>query len=209
MAFFGHLATFFTFSALVLQVFTMIGLTYNKPFLRDLYFAKMETGANYILFGLWSYCTGTTSGGVQTCSKPVPGFDWSQASGVADFAGDMENMNKLFLANFILYWIALGFTFVALVVTVMSHYRRGPDFCASIITMIAFVVMLVVFVFVLVVSIRGINLAKNASSSVSGTLGPSTWMTLGAFAALLFASVGYCFACICGPGRRVRNQEKY
>ncbi|CAO3650828.1 unnamed protein product [Mucor hiemalis] len=208
MAFFGHLATFFTFAALVLQVFTMIGLTYDKPFLRDLYFAKLQTGSSFVVFGLWSYCTGSGST-VSMCSKPVAGFDWSQAAEVSKFVGDMHSMNKLFLANFILYWIALGFTFVALVVTVVSHYRRGPDFCASIITMISFVVMLVVFVFVLVVSIRGINLAKNVSSDVHGTLGPSTWMTLGAFAALLFASVGYCFACICGPGRRVRNQEKY
>lgn len=208
MSFFGHVATFFTFAAFILQVFTMIGLTANRAFLRDLYFAKLQTGSSFVLFGLWSYCTGSGST-VEMCSRPVAAFDWSTAADVGRYIGDMHNMSKLFLANFILYWIAIGFTFIALVITIISQYRRGPDFCASIMTMVAFVVMLVVFVFVLVISIRGINMAKDVSSDVHGTLGPSTWMTLGAFAALLFASVGYCFACICGPGRRVRNQEKY
>jgi hypothetical protein len=53
MAFFGHLATFFTFAALVLQVFTMIGNTYNQPFLRSLYFAKLVIGNKFYTFGLW------------------------------------------------------------------------------------------------------------------------------------------------------------
>lgn len=207
MAFFGHLANFFTFAALVLQIFSMIGLTYNVPFLRDLYFAKIETSSQFVIFGLWSSCSGSSSGGVNMCSKPVPGYDWSTATELGNYVGDLESMHKLFLANFILYWIALGFTFIALVVTIMSSFRRGPDFLASMMTFVAFVVMLVVFVIVLVISIRGINTAKGVDSSVRGVLGPSTWMTLGAFVALLFSSVGYCFACICGPGR-VRSSEK-
>lgn len=206
MAFFGHLATFFTFSALLLQLFSVLGLTYNVPFLRDLYFAKIEISNEFIMFGLWSYCSGSISGGVQTCSKPVAAFDWSHVSELGSYVGDLHNMEKLFLANFILYFIALGFTLIALIVTIMSSFRRGPDFLASIMTFIAFVVMLIVFVIVLVISIRGINTAKGVDSSVHGVLGPSTWMTLGAFVALLFSSIGYCFACICGPGR-VRSEK--
>jgi uncharacterized membrane protein YciS (DUF1049 family) len=205
MAFFGHLATFFCFAALVLQIFTMIGTTYNKPFLHDLYFAKLVMGSDFYIFGLWSYCTGSDST-VTTCSKPVAAFDWSTAEGLSQLDG-LHSLDKVFLANFILYWIALGLTFIALVVTVMSHFRRGPDLCATFGTFIAFVVMLAVFVIVLVVSIRGINIAKGVDSSVHGYLGPSTWCTLGAFVALLFASVGYCVACIFGPGR-VRSSEK-
>lgn len=207
MSLFGSLATFFTFAALVLQVFSMIGTTFNQPFLKSLYFAKVEIGADFTIFGLWSYCTGSASGGVTTCSKPVPAFDWSQAADLGRYLADLGYLDRVFLANFILYWIALGFTLVALVITVMSHFRRGPDFLASIMTFIAFVVQMVVFIILLVISIRGINTAKGADGSVSGSLGPSMWMTLGAFVALLFSSIGYCFACICGPGR-IRSSEK-
>ncbi|OAD04411.1 hypothetical protein MUCCIDRAFT_155599 [Mucor lusitanicus CBS 277.49] len=207
MALFGHLATFFTFAALVLQVFSMIGTTYNQPFLRDLYFVKVYTGSEFVIAGLWSYCTGSNNGGVSMCSKPVPAFNWSNAGGVGSYLDGISNLDRVFLANFILYWIALGFTFLALVITIMSHFRRGPDFLASLMTFMAFVVQMVVFIIILVVCIRGVNAAKGESASVSGNLGPSMWMTLGAFVALLLSSIGYCFACICGPGR-VRSHEK-
>ena len=49
----AFLATFFDFAALVLQVFTLLGSTYNRAFLRDLYFARLETGSDFIDFGLW------------------------------------------------------------------------------------------------------------------------------------------------------------
>ncbi|CEJ03413.1 hypothetical protein CU097_014863 [Rhizopus azygosporus] len=206
MAFFGHLATFFTFAALVLEVFTMIGNTYNRAFLHSLYFATLNIKDQFVTFGLWSYCSGTGSN-VNFCSHPVPAFDWSQANGIQDVIGDMHNMDRVFLANFILYWIALGLTLIALIITVLSSFRRGPDFCAAIATFFAFVVMLAVFVIVLVISIRGINIAKGTNSDIQGSLGPATWMTLGAFVALLFSSISYCFACIFGPGR-VRSQDK-
>ncbi|CAO3696322.1 unnamed protein product [Rhizopus stolonifer] len=206
MAFFGYLASFFTFAALVLQVFTLIGNTYNRAFLRSLYFVKLNLSNQFITFGLWSYCTGSGST-VNTCSETVSAFDWSQAEPIKSVFGDMQSLHRVFLANFILYWIALGLTLFAFVTTVMSHFRRGPDLCASIATFIAFVVMLTVFVIVLVISIKGVNIAEGADSEISGNVGPSTYMTLGAFVALLLSSISYCFACICGPGR-VRSEEK-
>ncbi|KAI8327490.1 actin cortical patch SUR7/pH-response regulator pali [Choanephora cucurbitarum] len=206
MSFFGFIATFFTFAALVLQVFTMIGSTYNQPFLRSLYFAKVNEGREFLTFGLWSYCSGTGDS-VSSCSQPTPAFDWSTVSRVSQYL-QINHIDKVFLANFILYWIALGFTFIALVITILSSFRRGPDFLASLMTFVAFVVQLVVFVIILVIAVKGVNAAKDAGSSVSGSLGPSTWMTLGAFVALLISSISYCFACICGPGR-VRSEEKY
>ncbi|KAG0750533.1 hypothetical protein G6F62_000307 [Rhizopus arrhizus] len=184
----------------------MIGNTYNRAFLHSLYFAKLNLGNQFATFGLWSYCSGSGST-VSSCSNPVPAFDWSQAGDVRNIIGDMQNLDRVFLANFILYWIALGLTLVALITTVMSHFKRGADFCAAIATFLAFVVMLAVFVIVLVISIKGINMAKGTDSDVSGHLGPSTWMTLGAFVALLLSSVSYCFACIFGPGR-IRSEEK-
>ncbi|KAI9483287.1 MAG: actin cortical patch SUR7/pH-response regulator pali [Benjaminiella poitrasii] len=213
MAFFGYLASFFTFAALVLQVFTMIGTTYNRPFLRDLYFAKVSIGSDFYIFGLWSYCTGSNSGStssfvVDTCSKPVAAFDWTDVEGISQYLSGIGNLDKVFLANFILYWIALGFTFLALIITIVSHFRRGPDLLASLMTFIAFVIQMVVFIIVLVIGIRGINAAKGyGSDNVNGQLGPSMWMTLGAFVALLLTSIFYCFACICGPGR-IRSSEK-
>lgn len=207
MAFFGHLASFFTFAALILQIFSMIGTTYNRPFLKDLYFAKLTLGNEFYIAGLWSYCTGTSSAGVETCSVPKAAFAWTDAGSAGRFLDGIDGLDHVFLANFILYWIALGFTFLALLITCWSSFRRGPDLCASLMTFAAFVVQMVVFIILLVISIKGINTAKSSNSQVDGHLGPSMWMTLGAFVALLLSSIGYCFACICGPGR-VRSSEK-
>lgn len=138
---------------------------------------------------------------MEMCSTPSPAFDWSKTPGLSDYTGSIQNIDKVFLANFILYWIALGITLVALVITVMSHFRRGPDLIASLGTFLAFGVMLVVFVIVLVISMKGINGVKDGHSDSHGYLGASTWCTLGGFIALLFSSINYCIACIFGPGR--------
>ncbi|CAO3694329.1 unnamed protein product [Rhizopus stolonifer] len=207
MGFFAHIATFFTFSALVLQVFTLIGNTYNKPFLNSLYFTRINLDTGFDTFGLWSYCNGTENV-VHNCSQPVPAFDWSQADDVKYIIGDMHSIDKLFLANFILYWIALGLTLVALVSTSLSHFRRGPNFCAALSTFLSFFIMLIVFVFVLVLSVRGINTAKGTNPDLTGNLGPAAWMTVGAFAALLLSSICYCFVCVLGPDK-VRSEYKY
>ncbi|EIE86930.1 hypothetical protein G6F46_006164 [Rhizopus delemar] len=183
----------------------MIGNTYNRAFLHSLYFTKLNLGDNFDTFGLWSYCNGTGNI-INNCSYPVPAFDWSQADNVQHIIGDMHSIDRLFLANFILYWIAIGLTLTALIVTTLSHFRRGPDFCAALATFLAFFVTLVVFVLVLVISIRGINVAKGTDPTITGNLGPATWMTLGAFAALLLSSISYCFACVFGPSR---NQYEY
>ncbi|KAI7907969.1 actin cortical patch SUR7/pH-response regulator pali [Cokeromyces recurvatus] len=208
MALFGYLATFFTFAALVLQVFSMIGTTYNRPFLRDLYFAKVTIRNDFYIFGLWSYCTGdirsrdSSSFVVESCSKPVPAFDWTNTEGINRYFRDIGDLHKLFLADFILYWIALGFTLLALIITIMSHFRRGPDLLASLMTFIAFIIQMVVFIIMLVVGIRGVNAVKSYDPDIAnGQLGPSMWMTLGAFVALLISSIAYCFACIFGRGR--------
>lgn len=201
MAFFGNLANFLTFAALVLQIFSLIGTTYDKPFLRDLYFAKLETDGTFFIAGLWSYCQGTVSAGVQMCSQPTPAFDWTNAGSAGRYLDGIDGLDRVFLASFILYWIALGFTFLALLITSWSNFSRGSDFCASLMTFAAFTVQMVVFIILLVISIRGVNTAEAANTSVHGYLGPSMYMTLGAFVALLLSSISYCFQCICGPDR--------
>ncbi|CAO3581731.1 unnamed protein product [Absidia cylindrospora] len=207
MAFFAFLATFTTFAALILEVFTMIGNTYNKPFLRDLYFARLSIqNGSFIDFGLWNYCTGS-NGVVDMCSQPKAAFAWTDVPQLANLIHGFDGQEKIFLANFILYWIAIGLTLFALTITILSHWRRSSDVFASLACFISFVVMLVVFVIVLVASLRGINAAKSASDNISGNLGPSMWMTLGAMCGLFLSSMTYCISCCFGSGR-VRDVDK-
>ncbi|ORZ24620.1 hypothetical protein BCR42DRAFT_403309 [Absidia repens] len=185
----------------------MIGNTYNKPFLRDLYFARLSVqNGSFIDFGLWNYCTGS-NGVVDMCSQPKAAFAWTDVPQLANLIQGFDGQEKVFLANFILYWIAIGLTLFALTVTILSHWRRSSDVFASLACFISFVVMLVVFVIVLVASLRGINAAKSASDNISGNLGPSMWMTLGAMVGLFLSSMTYCISCCLGSGR-VRDADK-
>ncbi|KAI8338440.1 actin cortical patch SUR7/pH-response regulator pali [Chlamydoabsidia padenii] len=207
MALFAFVATFTTFAALVLEIFTMIGNTYNKPFLRDLYFARLTTqGGAFIDFGLWNYCTGN-NGMVDMCSQPKAAFVWTDVPQLSTLIQGFDGQDKVFLANFVLYWIAIGLTLFALVVTLLSHFRRSSDLFASLACFFSFVVMLVVFVILLVASLRGVNAAKSSSDTITGNLGPSMWMTLGAMCGLFLASIWYCISCCFGSGR-VRDMDK-
>lgn len=130
------------------------------------------------------------------------------AGSAADSISGLDGLQKVFLANFILYWIGFGLTLFALLSTMMTHFNRGTDLCASFVTFIAALVMIVVFVILLVISLRGVNAARDSGADASGHLGPSMWMTLGAMVALLISSFWYCLTCCFGPGRRVRNEDK-
>ncbi|KAI7878069.1 hypothetical protein K492DRAFT_171109 [Lichtheimia hyalospora FSU 10163] len=211
MSLLPFLATFFDFAALVLQIFTLLGNTYNRPFLKELYFARLEISRQFIDFGLWNYCTGR-DGEVTQCSQPEPAFDWTTAGGselapIRDAIG-LDSYDRVFLANFILYWIALGLTLAAMVVTCMSGFRRGSDFLASFLTFVAALVMIVVFVILMVVGLRGVNNAKGAGIDATGHLGPSMWMTLGAMVALLLSSFWYCVTCCFAPNRRIWSNKE-
>jgi hypothetical protein len=41
------------FGALILELFVLIANTYNKPFLKDMYFARLTKNETFIDFGLW------------------------------------------------------------------------------------------------------------------------------------------------------------
>ncbi|KAI8577641.1 hypothetical protein K450DRAFT_251040 [Umbelopsis ramanniana AG] len=193
-------AIFLTFAALVLEIFSLIGNTYNKPFLRDLYFARISTSGATYDFGLWNYCVGDGSGTITECSKPVAAFPWSQASGLNNIDG-LAGHDKLFMAVFVMYFIATALTFLALAITFLNGFSRGSDLCASFSTFLAFVVMLVTLIMSLVIDLQGIHQVSSAISGASGHLGPATWMTVGATAALLLASGWWLLACCCGSGR--------
>lgn len=208
MAFFASIATFTTFAALILEVFSIIGNLYNKPFLRDLYFVRLNYGEIFIDYGLWNYCTGS-NGVVDTCSTPVSAFIWTRAEATKSIIQGFTGDDKLFMATFVCYWIAFGLTFLALIITLLSHFKRSSDVLASISCILAFIVLLAVFIVLLVTGIRMIHEVKDASNSVGGgNLGPAMWTTLGAVAGTLFSSLWYCISCICGSGRRVRDTNK-
>ncbi|KAI9010431.1 actin cortical patch SUR7/pH-response regulator pali [Phycomyces nitens] len=207
MSVFAYIATFFTFCALLLQVFTLLGNTYDQPFLKSLYFARFTLPDQFIQFGLWNYCVGSANE-VTHCSSPVPAFDWTKADELSNITGALHISSNLFLVIFILYWIAFGLTLFAITITILSHFRRGPDFLASFSTFLSFLLMLVIFIMTLVVSLRSINEVKGMDKNGSGNLGPSAWMTLGAFAGLMLASLMYCVTCIFGPGKHVREVEE-
>ncbi|KAI8328106.1 actin cortical patch SUR7/pH-response regulator pali [Chlamydoabsidia padenii] len=194
---FAYLATFFTFGALVLEVFNLLGSTFNQPFLKSLYFVQYSLNDNFINIGLWGYCEGTTKSGITYCSPTTSAFIWSNVPGIETYTAGLSGMDKVYLANYILILIALAITASALAITLLDHFGRPADFYASIATFLGFLVMLATFVILLVVCIRSVNAAKE-----SGKVGDCVYMHLAAMVALLLGSLWYCFTCVCGRPRK-------
>lgn len=117
---------------------------------------------------------------------------------------DSASYSKVFLANFILYWCGFALTLIVFILSVSTHFSRLSDTFAGICTFIAFIVLLVVFCIMVVVSYRVIHTALS-TSIISGTVGASTWMTLGAMASLLIATIYYFLGCCF----RVKKEAKY
>ncbi|KAL0091368.1 actin cortical patch SUR7/pH-response regulator pali [Phycomyces blakesleeanus] len=207
MAIFAYLATFLTFAALVLQIFTLIGNTSNRSFLTDLYYARIDYGTAFYTFGLWSYCTGSGDT-VSECSDPAAGYKITEIKEIGSLLNN--TYDQLVFADFILYWIGFGLTFFALVITLCSHFRRFPDIVASICSFLAFVVMLASFAIMLVpvVALKRMDSVKESSVTIDEHFGPTVWMTLGAAVALLLSSLWYLISCCTGSGRRVHDTEK-
>ncbi|KAI9018774.1 actin cortical patch SUR7/pH-response regulator pali [Phycomyces nitens] len=206
MAIFAYLATFLTFAALVLQIFTLIGNTSNRSFLTDLYYARIGYGNTFYTLGLWSYCTGTDT--VLECTDPAASYKISE---IKDLGSLLDGTyDQLIKANFILYWIGFGLTFFALVITLCSHFRRFPDILASICTFLACVVMLASFAIMLVpvIAVKRLESSQEGTVTLDEHFGPTTWMTLGAAVALLLSSLWYLISCCTGSGRRVHDTEK-
>ncbi|KAI8059147.1 hypothetical protein BC940DRAFT_314345 [Gongronella butleri] len=193
---FAYLATFSTFAALVLEVFTLLACTFNQPFLRDIYFVRYYNSDSFIVFGLWGYCTSTNGHYVTSCSANVAAFDWTTARNLSDYGVSFPSMGTVFLAQFILYWIVFAITLGSLLVTMLGHFGRQVDLLASFATFLGFILMLVVFIMLLVISLRGVNQAYSSHHDSNGFLGPCIWMNLGAMIALFCSSFWYCFSCI-------------
>ncbi|KAL7313470.1 hypothetical protein PS15m_007215 [Mucor circinelloides] len=207
-SFFKYTASIFAFCALVLQFFTLIGNTYNVKFLKLLYIARLtKNGQDFIDFGLWNACTGT-NGTVLHCNTPKPAYVWTAESSLTEFIGSpVGGYDKVFLANFILYWCGLALTLFAFVFSVSTHYNRITDSMAAMATCLAFLVLFAVFVILIVVAYRVIGLTHSHNATVQGSIGSATWMTLGAMAALLLATIYYGLGCFF-RAKRARTYEK-
>jgi hypothetical protein len=66
---------------------------------------------------------------------------------------------------------------------------------AAIASFAAFVILLVVFCLMIVLSVRVIDTALQGNAMVFGSIGPATWMTLGAMISMLFGTIHYCCGC--------------
>lgn len=173
------------------------------------------------------YCEGIKDQ-VTSCSTPSPGYIWCKyiiiysnsffslsisnnnnnntnllikatAPNIQHFTTGLSGMDKVYFTNYILYWIAFGITLGALATTILGHFGRGIDLIASLATFLCTLLMLVIFIIFLVISLKGVNSARNADPTAYGQLGHCIWMNLGAMVALLLGSLWYCFTCIFPP----------
>ncbi|KAI9471864.1 MAG: actin cortical patch SUR7/pH-response regulator pali [Benjaminiella poitrasii] len=211
-SFFKYLASIFAFAALLLQFFTLLGNTYNVRFLRDMYFARLTKNSHdFIDFGLWGACYGSNNT-ITYCNTPKPAFDWSKADGLDEFVSTLSlegHYSKVFLAEFILYWCGFALTLFAFIFSVSTHYNRVTDSLAALATSVAFLVLAALFVMLIVVAYRVIHTAISSFDNglIHGSIGSATWMTLGAMAGLLFATIYYCLGCLFRARRKV-NYDK-
>ncbi|KAI8353207.1 hypothetical protein BD560DRAFT_336816 [Blakeslea trispora] len=192
-------ASLFIFAAIVLELFTLLGNTYNKPFLNDLYVIRLTQNSttDFIDLGLWNSCNGT-DGQVLSCDMPKGAFIWTNATGLDRFTSDaFESYPPVFIANFVIYWIGLGLTLLAFVFSIMTlgSNRRFNYTNTAIITFFGFLMMLVVFCIMIVMGARIANTAFSYNTANTSHIGPATWTTLGAMAGLLYATVFYCISC--------------
>ncbi|KAI7885759.1 hypothetical protein K492DRAFT_233917 [Lichtheimia hyalospora FSU 10163] len=184
-----YAATFLTFIALLLEIFVLVSGSGDLPVLRDLFFAQVNLNGKFTRLGLWGSCYGS-NGVVEECSTPSVPFNWYEAEGLG-VTLEVDLPKSIYLAIFILYWIAFLATALAMQATVFTFFKRLPGFLLAIISLMATGALFIIFVIVVV--------AASKFKNLSGDIGPSTWMVLGAMIANALATGYYIFSCICGP----------
>jgi hypothetical protein len=207
----GWIATFLMFAAWLLQLFTIIGGLNNLPFLNEIYYSRAQSGNQATVFNLWNSCQEQPVGTVTSCSPTQAAYDWSSQAPYNTVPG-LSGHKGLFLALSITTWIAFGITTLTLLCSLCTHCccRRKMsshwfDFNHFWWTLIAWLAQLAAFILALVIGIRGGYLISHHISGTSTSLGPSTWMSLGALAALTLALAMYCCGFCCGRRRRSRQ----
>ncbi|KAL9553589.1 hypothetical protein MBANPS3_003223 [Mucor bainieri] len=220
----GLAASFFVFSSFILELFVMIGHLSNKPFLNVIYFLKANN-PEYDLrysFGLWSYCQGPYGGSIQNCSSPRAAYDWATTPGFSQMLpgyASSKRLYALFLALFILYFVALIFSFLLWIATLpvslcccTKRFRHNPgnrplDITMAMICGLNFLIMLVVLILALVLVIGSVKAISGASIYWNGHAGNALWLTIASVASLFLATVCYLFKACCHHGHYNGNRR--
>lgn len=162
-----------------------------------------------------TYCQGTDNGPVQNCSLARAAFDWFTAPGFSDMLptyASSKRIQALFLAMFILYFIALIFSFLLWIATLpvslcccTKRFRHNPgnrpmDITMAFICGINFLIILVVLILALVLVITSVKTISGASIYWNGYAGNALWLTIAAVASLFLATICYLFKACCHRG---------
>ncbi|KAG2214695.1 hypothetical protein INT46_000914 [Mucor plumbeus] len=162
-----------------------------------------------------TYCQGIYNGPVQSCSSPIAAFVWPTTPGFSDMLpayASSKRVYALFLAMFILYFIALIFSFLLWIATLpvslcccTKRFRHNPgnrpmDITMAFICGTNFLVMLVVLILALVLVIGSVKAISGASIYWNGYAGNSLWLTITAVVSLFLATICYLFKACCHRG---------
>ncbi|GAB5588224.1 hypothetical protein Unana1_03124 [Umbelopsis nana] len=218
-------AAFLNFAAFILSLFALLGDISNVGFFRDIYYSRVDliqstnsivnaiTGAvgipDYLTFGAFSVCEGTQMQGITYCTPPKLGFNYD----LPGLPGELQSLapshahSAITTVQASLFIPAVCFTFLSLIIALFGHFSRPASFCASFLTLIAFSLTLATFIIEIIANNELKSLVSDLHiSTVTVTVGPAVWMTLGAAIALFLATCAYLLTCICGVGRSKRKR---
>ncbi|CAO3673160.1 unnamed protein product [Umbelopsis ramanniana] len=194
----GWLATFLMFCAWLLQLFTVIGGLNNLPFLNEAYYNRVQSNNQANRNYLWNQCSEDPLGTVNQCSYPVAGYEWGSLPPYNTVPG-ISGHSKTFFALSAVTWIAFGITTLTLLSSLITHCccrkrmsSRWFDFNHFWWGFIAWLAQLAAFILAVVFGTHGGYLLENGLSNTTYSLGPSTWMSLGAFLALTLSLMLFC-----------------
>jgi SUR7/PalI family len=194
----GWLATFLLFCAWLLQLFTIIGGLNNLPFLNEAYYTRVQSNNQADRFYLWNSCSENPLNTVSNCGAPVAGYQWGNQAPYNTVPG-ITGHSQTFFALSAVTWIAFGITTLTLLSSLITHCccrrrmaSRWFDFNHFWWGFIAWLAQLVAFVLAIIFGTRGGSLIENNLPNSSYSLGPSTWMSLGAFLALTLSMIMFC-----------------
>ncbi|KAI9258494.1 SUR7/PalI family-domain-containing protein [Sporodiniella umbellata] len=214
---FTSLGSLFLLFSFVLELFILIGQLSNKVFLRDLSFGSAwNTGQNTRYnVALWNYCSADVSGTVNSCAHPKAAFNWANTPDISNFLQTEANsgfINSLFMATFVLFFIACGWSFLLWLASmpICCFRRRFLGYSMFALTFINFLVMLAALILVLVNLLSGVKYVT-ANPGWNAHAGNLLWIAIGATVSLLIASMFFICGSVGGKSRRskkVRDEDK-
>lgn len=177
--------------------------TVSAPIINGLGFLDVHVGSASYHFGAWGYCQ--TSGG-HSCTSSGLGYNLGSIIGQLSNESDLSKntYTALTKAN-VLVPVACVLAFIAFLIALCS--RKIGYLLASVMSVLAFVVSLVI----MVVNFSTYGAAKNDvngnNNNVSASYGAAMWILLAATILLLLASFTTLFECCCGRRRKQRDHD--